>query len=215
MGLITGWIDKHLSDDDRRYLLADFTPHDVNLLVLTSIQIRLRVSMVLIRLSTSITEILLAIMLRRHVSLESKENLSLQKSKTQSWFRFQEQKLATLHEYRPIALCNVIYKILSKVLVNRLKPIIHKIISDNHSAFLLDRSISDNVIVAAELMYFIKWKTQAKSGITSLKIDISKVFDRIEWSFIKAMLTILDFPPGWCFVCPLSHTESQSPKALR
>lgn len=85
LGLITDWIDKHLSDDDRRYLLADFTPHDVKF---ASFNIHPDKAPGIDGLNSAfyqITEILLAIMLLRHVSLESKANPSLQKSKTQSW----------------------------------------------------------------------------------------------------------------------------------
>ena len=79
-------------------------------------------------------------------------------------------------EFRPISLCNTIYKLVSKVLANRLRPILPSIITENQSAFILDRLISDNVLVAFEFMHYLNHKNDGKENYMSIKLDMSKAF---------------------------------------
>ncbi|KAM0961973.1 hypothetical protein ACFX2I_021161 [Malus domestica] len=83
-------------------------------------------------------------------------------------------------QLRPISLCNVLFKIASKVLTNRFKVIMPAIISPTQSAFVPGRNITDNVILASELSNLISKRWRGSNSLLSLKLDISKAYDRIK-----------------------------------
>jgi len=100
-------------------------------------------------------------------------------------------------DYKPIALCNVYFKIISKILTQRLKPLLHKLVSDNQSAFLAGRAIADNVLITHETLHFLKTSGAIKNCSMAVKTDMSKAYDRVEWSFIKAVLQRMGFASCW------------------
>ena len=87
--------------------------------------------------------------------------------------------------FRPISLCNVVYKLISQVLVNRLKKFLASAIPESQSAFLSSRLISDNVLVAFETLHYLKRKTNEKLGQMALKLYMSKAYYRVEWEFLE------------------------------
>lgn len=95
--------------------------------------------------------------------------------------------------FRPISLCNVLYKILSKCIANRLKRILHLVISETQCAFVPGRQITDYVLVAYELLHYLHSKRVGKKGFMSLKLDMSKTYDRVEWVFLEKMMITLGF----------------------
>nr|XP_023920135.1 uncharacterized protein LOC112031661 [Quercus suber] len=97
----------------------------------------------------------------------------------------------------PISLCNVIYKVISKVLVSRLKPIMDSIITPYQNAFIKGRNISDNILLAHEILDVIRKKRGRRDKFGVLKIDMSKAYDRVNWNILKAVLTIMKFDSKW------------------
>ncbi|KAL5547765.1 hypothetical protein UlMin_002996 [Ulmus minor] len=100
-------------------------------------------------------------------------------------------------DFRPISLCNVVYKIVSKAMANRLKLLLPEIISDSQNAFAPGRLISDSVIVGYEMLNYINRRFKGKKGLMALKLDMSKAYDRVEWRFLSRLLDKMGFPANW------------------
>jgi len=98
--------------------------------------------------------------------------------------------------FRPISLCSTIYKIISKIMLNRLRPLLDKIISPYHSAFVLERSIHDNILITHEIMHNFK-HLKTKQAWSVIKLDIEKEYDKLEWDFIIKCFKELGFHSNW------------------
>eukprot|EP00253_Pinus_taeda_P008879 PITA_08879 len=96
----------------------------------------------------------------------------------------------SFEDFRPISLCNCIYKIISKVIALRIAPILSRNISMEQFGFLDGRQIHEAIGVAQEVIHSVKMKK--KKGVV-LKIDLSKAYDRISWLYLRMLLTHVGF----------------------
>lgn len=94
-------------------------------------------------------------------------------------------------DYRPISCYNVSYKVISKILVNRIRTILDDIILKNQSAFIPRKMISKNIMLAHELL---RGYHKDKLGYCALKIDLQKAYDSISWDFLEEVLIAFRFP---------------------
>ncbi|KAL0420553.1 UNVERIFIED_CONTAM: hypothetical protein Slati_3078200 [Sesamum latifolium] len=89
-------------------------------------------------------------------------------------------------EFRPISCCNVLYKVIIKIIVQRLSGVLDDLISPSQNAFVPGRSIGDNILLAQEL--FHGYNQQHLPPRCVLKVDIRKAYDTVEWDFRSAVL---------------------------
>ncbi|WVZ54654.1 hypothetical protein U9M48_005419 [Paspalum notatum var. saurae] len=106
-------------------------------------------------------------------------------------------KPENIKDLRPISLCNVIYKLVAKVLANRMRGMMADVISMNQSAFVPGRLISDNILIAYEMTHYLRTKKKGDRGYAAIKLDMSKAYDRVEWDFLKGMMQKLGFGEQW------------------
>ncbi|KAK4280376.1 hypothetical protein QN277_012007 [Acacia crassicarpa] len=96
-------------------------------------------------------------------------------------------------DFRPISLCNVIFKVLTKVIANRLKVVLPKLISPHQCSFVPGRHSSDNIVVAQEVIHSMQ-KLQGKRGFMAIKIDLEKAYDRVNSHFLYDCLKEMNMP---------------------
>lgn len=96
-------------------------------------------------------------------------------------------------KFRPISLCNMVYKLVSTVVANRLKLVLPHVMSYSQSAFVPRRQITDNVLVAYELVHFLRRKRKGKQGFMSIKVNINKAYDQVEWSYLDRVMELMSF----------------------
>lgn len=99
--------------------------------------------------------------------------------------------------FRPISLCNMLFKIISKVLVNRLQKIMPHYIDEGQNIVVPSQLITDNAIVAFELLHSFKRKRMGHRGTVALKLDMSKAYDKVEWHLIQTIMIKMRFDVSW------------------
>lgn len=98
-----------------------------------------------------------------------------------------------LKDFRPISLCNVIYKIISKCLVNRLWPILDGMVSPTQSAFIPGRLITDNDLIVFECLHTMDSTKDDRANFCAYKLDMARAYDRVDQVFLKGMLFALEY----------------------
>ncbi|KAL8128488.1 hypothetical protein V2J09_017643 [Rumex salicifolius] len=99
-------------------------------------------------------------------------------------------------QFRPISLCNVIYKMITKILSKRLQPLMDKLVRPMQSSFIPGRVITDNIVLVQELVHSMNRKTGRK-GWFIMKLDLEKAYDRLRWDFIEDTLRDTGIPDCW------------------
>jgi hypothetical protein len=103
----------------------------------------------------------------------------------------------TLKDFRPISLCTVLYKVIAKCLMNRLRPLLGDLISENQSAFVPRRLITDNTLIAFECLHFMDHNKSQEKNYCAYKLDMSKAYDRVDWGFLKKVMQRIGFAHRW------------------
>ncbi|GJW47654.1 hypothetical protein Tco_0079300 [Tanacetum coccineum] len=109
---------------------------------------------------------------------------------------------ARVNDYRPISCCNVLFKCISKIIANRLKDCLKRLISPNQSAFVPGRSIADNILLTQEIMH--NYHLDRGVPRCAFKVDIQKAYDTVDWEFLRAALIGFGFHDrmiSWIMEC--------------
>jgi hypothetical protein len=99
-----------------------------------------------------------------------------------------------LNEFRPISLVGSLYKIVAKLLANRLRLVIGSVISEAQTAFVRDRQILDGILIANEV---VDEARKYKKELLLFKVYFEKAYDSVDWGYLDAVLGKMEFPPLW------------------
>lgn len=86
------------------------------------------------------------------------------------------------------------YKIISKILVNRLRPFLRNLVTPHQASFVAGCRVSDNYQIANEVLHSFRFK-KGKGAFLMAKLDLEKAYDKLSWNSIKEILMKLNFPP--------------------
>ncbi|XP_077232161.1 uncharacterized protein LOC143866893 [Tasmannia lanceolata] len=103
---------------------------------------------------------------------------------------------STPDQYRPISLCNHVYKVITKLMANRMREVMHRIINPSQSAFIKGRLIQENVLLTHDICHKFHRKSNVKS--MCVKIDLKKAYDNVCHRSLVQFLRKLRFPDIWC-----------------
>ncbi|MCH85424.1 cysteine-rich receptor-like protein kinase, partial [Trifolium medium] len=99
-----------------------------------------------------------------------------------------------LNDFRPISLVSSLYKILAKVLANRLRLVMGSVISESQTAFVKDRQILDGILIANEV---VDEARRSKKELMLFKVDFEKAYDSVDWGYLDDVMGRMGFPTLW------------------
>lgn len=105
-------------------------------------------------------------------------------------------------EFRPITCCNVIYKIITKLMTKRKNEVLPFLISESQTTFVQGRSIMTNILVCQDLVH--NYNKNGEVARCLMKIDLQKAYDTVSWDFFLSVLRAIQFPAqfiSWIEVC--------------
>lgn len=105
-----------------------------------------------------------------------------------------KDKAESYEDFRPIALCNTLYKLLTKTIANRLHNLLPLLISEEQTGFVLGRTIYDGIIIAQEAIHLVQTN---KEPSMLIKLDIKKAYDKVDWHFLCKCLEAFGFAKQW------------------
>ncbi|KAA3484185.1 reverse transcriptase [Gossypium australe] len=128
-----------------------------------------------------------------------------------------------MSSFRPISLCRVLYKIISKVLANRLKTTLPMCIIHNQSAFVPGYMIYDNILIAHVLLHYLQSSKNGPNKGFVIKLDMRKAYDHVEWNFLEEVMKHLGYAEAWVgknmscirLVCYVNVDYAQSNNIIR
>ena len=103
------------------------------------------------------------------------------------------KNLESFYNYQPISLCNIVYKMVTKIIVACIRPFLSKRVSPFQSTFVPGRKGLDNAIIVQEIIHTMA-KKKGRGGVMAIKLDLEKAYDLLEWSFIRDTLKLFRLP---------------------
>lgn len=110
-----------------------------------------------------------------------------------------ETKPSSMKGFRPLSLCNIVYKLVSKVIVSRLKGAWRSLVFTYQASFNSGRQALDNVVLCQEFVHSMRHSKARKESVI-IKLDLEKAYDRREWDFIESSLRDAAIPPELALV---------------